>query len=369
MRTSKKNICIVTPSFAGGGAERVAINLANYYSSKGYNVTLLVFQNRGPYAHQVSGEVNIVSLNTKRVRYGFLKLLKALQTINPDSILSVLRDANIMLGLVCFFLPKKHLVFREASTMHAVKQLPFLKRIIYLFLMRISYNRANCIIANSKGTKEDLMASHVTSDEKCKVVGNPVLPANYETLANENLSHPWLDNPCVKTILNVARLHKVKNHAMLIEAFAEARKHVENIRLLILGDGTERENLILKAKNLGVEDLVQIMEFQENPYPFYKRADLFVLTSNWEGFGNVIIEAMACGTPVISTDCPGGPREILKDGEYGILIPVGDTKALSMKIVEFFQNRATVDVNSAKLRALEYSVERIAEKYLDILTS
>lgn len=181
----------------------------------------------------------------------------------------------------------------------------------YRTLMRLAYSKADQIIANSEDTKNDLISHGVVPAHMITVIGNPVLPPVYEELAIEPIEHSWLSDGKFDTILTVGRLHRQKNQAMLIRAFANVAVTRDRLRLIILGEGEERENLLALAMRLGVCQKMDIVPFRENPYPFYKNADLFVLTSDWEGFGNVLVEAMACKTPIISTHCAGGPQTTL----------------------------------------------------------
>lgn len=360
----KVNLCIISPSFNGGGAERIAVNLANYYSSKGHYVFLIVLNGVGPYREQVSSMVHVDVLGVSRARYVFFKLRRILKKMNFDVVLSVLRDVNIFVGFAIFWGKNYRLIYREATTMDAIVQRPYLWRVIYKTLMRVAYARANRIICNSNDTQNDLLINKIVSKAKSTVVENPVLPENYLKLADEPINHPWLGKKGFKVLLNVGRLHKHKNQEMLIRSFAEARKKIDSLRLIILGEGTEKENLMNVASQLGVASDMQILGFKRNPYPFYRNADLFVLTSRWEGFGNVLVEAMACGVPVISTNCPGGPKMILAEGKYGLLVPLDDINELSRVIVNKLNEPQDFgNLESARLRAQEFSIQSVAEKY------
>nr|WP_281504606.1 glycosyltransferase [Chromohalobacter sarecensis] len=167
--------------------------------------------------------------------------------------------------------------------------------------------------------------------------------------------------------MHVGRLDVQKNQALLLSAFSLAVKSVPDIKLVILGEGEEKNNLEKLASELGVKDSVDFVAFQDNPYPYYKAADLFVLSSDWEGFGNVIVEALACGTPVISTDCPGGPSTILANGKYGVLVPCGDAERLSSEIVKHVSNIGAWSSEELKVRANEFTVETVAKKYLEAI--
>lgn len=359
-------ICIVTPSFVGGGAERIAVNLANCYAAQGLDVVLLAFKAAGPYMNQIDQSVRVIDLNS-RTRYVLFKLRKALKNEQPTHILSVIRGSNILLGLYGLFWKNARLVFREASTMNGVEAMPPLRCLLYKTLMCIAYSRADQIIANSDDTKQDLIRHGVVPQQRIVVIGNPVLPPDFEQLANEAVDHPWLLEPQLRVILSVGRLHKLKNQAMLISAFAKLTNDMDNLRLIILGEGEERESLLALAKKLGVGEKMEIVSFRKNPYPFYKNADLFVLTSDWEGFGNVLVEAMACGTPVISTDCPGGPRTILDNGRFGMLVPVGDVDALAMEIVRTLNGAPDADQASAKNHAIRFGIEPVSKEYIEVL--
>ena len=361
-------LMIVTPNFNGGGAERIAVNLANYYAEQGIDVSLLVFKGIGPYANQVSDKVRLIDLKITRTRYVFFKLLKALKNERPTHVLSVIRGSNILLGLVSFFSKSYKLFFREANTMNAVVSLPLLKRIIYKTVMRFSYISADGVIANSDDTRHDLIKNSIVSNEKVSVVGNPVLPTDYKEKSEAILNHPWFDSQDFKVALSVGRLHSQKNQQLLVRAFARVSQLLPDLRIVILGEGEKKASLQKLAEELGVLDKFEIIAFQANPYPYYRNADLFVLTSDWEGFGNVLVEAMACGTPVISTDCPGGPKTILQNGQYGTLIPVGDEEALVNALLKHFQGQANTDVEAAIDNARKYTVESVAERYLMILT-
>nr|WP_272499985.1 glycosyltransferase [Chromohalobacter moromii] len=181
------------------------------------------------------------------------------------------------------------------------------------------------------------------------------------------LCHDWLSSSDVLVVLHVGRLDVQKNQALLLSAFSLAVNSVPNLKLVILGEGEEKKNLEELASELGVKDSVDFVAFQDNPYPYYKAADLFVLSSDWEGFGNVIVEALACGTPVISTDCPGGPRTILANGKYGVLVPCGDAERLSSEIVSHVSNVDKWNFEELKMRANEFTVETVAKKYLEAI--
>ncbi|MBZ5877362.1 glycosyltransferase [Chromohalobacter israelensis] len=359
-------ISIVTPSFSGGGAERVAVNLANYYAKNGLDVSLIVFEGVGPYRRQVNSSIKLIDLDVKRLRYdAWLKLRKAIKDESPEYILSVMRGANIFVGLALPIMNNIRVMFREANTMEAVRRKSWHRRLIHKSLMRFSYRRADVVIANSIDTKKDLLDNNIINESHVKVIGNPVINDDLNVKSRDVLHHEWLSSSDVGVVLHVGRLDVQKNQALLLRAFSLAVKSAPGIKLVILGEGEEKNNLENLASELGVKDSVDFVAFQDNPYPYYKAADLFVLSSDWEGFGNVIVEALACGTPVISTDCPGGPRTILADGKYGVLVPCGDAERLSLEIVKHIKNVGAWNSEELKMRANEFAVEAVAKKYLE----
>lgn len=358
-------ICLVVSSLSGGGAERIVVNLANYYSSKGYDVCLVVFNAIGPYKDQLNASVSLIDL-ASRTRSVFWKLFWTLRNIRPTVILSAKRDSNIVIGCLSYFF-NTLVVFREANTFEQVYRQGFLKRWVYFLLMRLAYRQADLVIANSEDTADDLKRSIAPVSVPVQVIGNPVVPANLSIRLEESSGHHWLGCSRFSTILNVGRLHEQKNQRMLIHSFATVHAKLPYARLVILGDGSLKGELLDLAEELGIGPYVEILEFVANPFPFYKEADVFVLSSDWEGFGNVLVEALVSKVPIISTDCRGGPRKILDNGKYGELVPTGDVKALSDVIVRQLNSGAISSEGAEERyrRGMEYSLERVAELYLN----
>ena len=359
-------LMIVTPNFNGGGAQRIAVNLANYYSSIGIDVSLLVFNSNGPYKNQVSDTVKLIDIHAPRVRNSFFKVRKIINSHKPTHILSVIRDGNILLGLALLFNRKPILVYREASTLDNIKRESFLRRCISIFKLKIGYFRADRVIANSEDTRKDLIDYKIKKPHKIIVISNPVLPVNMNELKNKKAKHEWLESEN-KIILSVGRFHPLKNQALLIETFNEVVHKVPEARLLLIGEGELKNKLENKIIDLGLSEFAQILSFQKNPWPFYKAASVFALTSEWEGFGNVIVEALACGTPVVSTDCPGGPRFILDEGKYGLLIKPNDKDELESALIALLTQSIVFKEEDLIRRAKDFSVENIGGDYMEVI--
>jgi glycosyltransferase involved in cell wall biosynthesis len=196
------------------------------------------------------------------------------------------------------------------------------------------------------------------------VIHNPVFDADVETLMRAAAAHPWFERKGPPIVLAAGRLHRQKGFDILLEAFAIARAQVD-CRLVILGEGQERVSLLAAAERLGLAYDIDMPGFAENPFPLMARAGTFVLSSRWEGFPNALVEAMACGAPVIATDCPSGPREILSDGRYGALIPPENPQALGLALIETLKARP--DTRASQARAQSFSVPAAARQYLDVL--
>ncbi|TXR38921.1 glycosyltransferase [Ectopseudomonas mendocina] len=359
-------IHVLMPSFAGGGAERVGVNLANSFVEEGYDVTVLVFKNSGPYKKALNKSVRLVSFGTDNKVVLFYGLLKYLRKHNVDAILSVMRDSNIILGACLYFASVNNVCFREANTLNTIWGFRWLKKSIYFGLMRLSYAKAHAIIANSEDTKKDLLVERIVSRDKIKVIGNPVLPSNYLSLASRHIAHGWVTDPEVKVILNVGRLHTQKNHIFLLESFSYLVKERGDVRLLIIGEGAERHRILEMAKQYNIDSLIDILDFQDNPYPYYKACKVFALTSSWEGFGNVLVEAMACGANIVSTNCPGGPAMILENGRLGWLVECGDAKKYAESLLDALVSEKLPE--EQRIEAMcKYSVKFIRGQYLKTL--
>jgi glycosyltransferase involved in cell wall biosynthesis len=196
---------------------------------------------------------------------------------------------------------------------------------------------------------------------RARVAYNPIVDADLAARAREPAVHPWFVSGGPPVILGVGRLTGQKDFATLISAFALVRGR-RPCRLLVIGEGEERERLAALAESLGVQDGLDLAGFQPNPLPFMREARLLVMSSRWEGFGNVLVEALYCGTPVVSTDCPHGPREVLADGRFGRLVPVGDPRALAEAIVASLDEES--DPRCLRARAETFSAASSADAYL-----
>lgn len=237
-----------------------------------------------------------------------------------------------------------------------------LKKIIYKLLMKLAYSRAKHIISNSEDTKSDLLQHHIIGAPKATVIRNPVLPPDFIKLKQKKIEGDWFDSTDRKIILSVGRLHPQKNFPFLISVFKKVYQVNKAARLMIVGEGEEKENLINQIESEGLSQFVKLVEFQSNIYPYYENADVFALTSEWEGFGNVLVEALSVGLPVVSTNCPGGPKMILENGKYGTLVPLGDNKSYVdalLKALEY-PSKSQDSIEYAK----RFTVESVAEEYL-----
>ena len=368
MKNEIKNTRIaIFVSFSGqGGVERMIINLSEALAAFGCTVDLLLVKRRSPHLTPLSSKVNVIELEAAHTLSSLPALIRYLRSAKPQALLAAKDRANQVTILSRFFSPSStRIVVRMGTTVSAALAGRFaIKKWLWYLPMRILYPLADEIIVVSRGVAQDMARITGLPVSKFKVVSNPVISPEMMRSARMDIGHPWFSDNSVPIILGAGRLTRQKDFATLMRAFA--RLHVKiPCRLVILGEGRDRFKLESLAVSLGIARDVALPGFVENPYAFMKRASLFVLSSAWEGSPNVLIEAMSLGIPVVATDCPSGPREILANGRYGKLVPVGNAEKLAAAMQATLKSPIGKKVLTAAVWA--YSVENSSRQYLQIL--
>lgn len=364
--TTERSIDIFISNLRGGGAERVCLNLANEFAGRRLHVRLVLMRAEGELLLLLDPRVEVVELGAARVRNALWPLVRHLRQARPAALLANMWPltfltalARKLSGVDCRVVAVEHTAWSKT---------PQVKRPDVALALKASMKwmqpRLDALLAVSSGAADDLERFAGLPVGSVRVQYNPVvattLPADFSELS---LDVSWLHGD-QRRVIAVGSLKGAKDFPTLLRAFARLREQVD-ARLLILGEGDERPALEALIREVGLENSVELPGFVANPAPFYACADLFVLSSNHEGFGNVIVEALEQGTPVVSTDCPSGPREILEDGRYGTLVPVGDVEALARAMEEKLARAH--DHEALKRRAQDFSVEKAADAYLDLL--
>ncbi len=347
-------------SYSGGGAEREMIYLANEFLSKGYSVDLIVHRNTGPLKSLVSCSINQIIIDKSYINDFFI-LLRYMRNVNPDFILSTLHLPNWILAISKLFSRTNvKISWRIVTSLSSAKKHDKSIIVKMFSLYYLLSPKVDLIVAVSQGVADDLITKFHLPKEKISVFHNPAYSRDIHVLSQEPIEHKWL-NKKYKTVVSLGRLAVPKDFKTLISAFRKVSKKIENARLLILGDGPLRNELQNQIKQLDLSDTVELLGFDVNPYKFLSRANLFVLSSIYEGFGNVIVEAMALNIPIVSTDCPFGPAEILENGKWGKLVPVGNDELMANAIIESLKLRLTC---STLTHAKQFNVKNLAEKYI-----
>jgi glycosyltransferase involved in cell wall biosynthesis len=332
MLTSKNRIAFFLPGLYEGGAERVILNLAKGVAERGYRVDLVLARAEGPYMSQIPQSVRLIDLNAIRVLTSIPSLIHYLRSEQPTTMLSALFANVIALMSRRLSGVPRRLVISEHNTLSSVTcHQPDLRWQLYPKLAGWLYPGADEIIAVSNGVAEDLAQTTTVPRHRIQVVYNPVVTPELSDKSKVTLDHPWFTPGAPPVIIAVGRLVPQKAFDVLIRAFSQVRKK-RSVRLLILGEGEERPMLESLIKQLGLELDISMLGFVQNPYPYMAHAALFVLPSRWEGLPTVLIEALYLGIPIVATDCPGGSREILKNGAYGQLVPVDSDQILANAI-------------------------------------
>ena len=363
-------IVFLVPTLNTGGAERFIINLANYFIRKGAEVSVLYLE-EGKSFYTLDKRINCICIKTKKNFFISTKLrkllriiiiIKILRRIRPKTILSTMEAMNTIAPLAAIFIrPKPKVIVTEQNTYHrfASDHLSLRKRIALLEL-KISYRLASLIVANSQGTAGDIEKFLKLPSTSILVIGNPIFEKNINKKSMLDLPQRYRTKS--EFILAGGRLHPQKDYKTLIKAFYLLPNN-ENLKLIILGSGPEEFSLKNFVKSLDLDGKVLFAGNQANPYVFMKNAKLLALSSKWEGFGNVIVESLAVGTPGQFVDTTGGPKEILKNGEFGQLVETGNAELFSQAIHKILVQEITYCKDSLINRAQKYSVDTVGEIY------
>lgn len=363
---AQTKLAIFLPSLSGGGAERAMLNLAYGLAKCGCDVDLVLAQAKGPYMGDVNEAIRLVDLKASRVLTCLPALARYLRREQPKALVSALDYASVvalwarrLAGVpICVVVNEQNTISISArkSVRRRERMVPRLAKHFYPW--------ADHLTGNSNGVADDLSQVTGLPRERIKILYNPVVTPELREKAQAPLNHPWFEADQPPVVLAVGRLTKQKDFPTLIRAFAHVRQ-TRPARLLILGEGIDRPALEALVNQLGLEDDVALPGFVENPYAYMSRASLYVLSSRWEGLPTVLIEALYCGPPVIATDCPSGPNEILADGQHGLLVPVGDVTALAQAIEAGLAGK-TPHPTEESWRP--FSVEAVVDQYLGLLT-
>ncbi len=360
-------ISLFLPTLRGAGAHRMLVRMATRFAELGHGVDMVLMSTANfEYRDELSDKVRIVDLKAPRLWTSLPAFRRYLKRERPDAVISALPLANGIAAWATRFVPAKPVLVlteRNAVSM-AFGDLDVPRYRPLMWAIRLSYRFADAIVGVSGGVADRLRKMPGVRDGSIHVIYNPTWHPRIEARAREAVAHAWLSEQGAPVIVAVGRLERQKDFPTLLDAFAQIRQR-RQARLVVLGEGSLRGNLETLARQLGVAEDLSMPGFVKNPFAYMARASVFVLSSIHEGFPNVIVEAMACGTPVVSTDCPSGPSEILDGGRYGPLVPVGDSKALAAAIEQQLDQPTAPDLLRA--RAREFSVEASANAYLRLV--
>jgi glycosyltransferase involved in cell wall biosynthesis len=345
------------------GVDRLAGHLVRGFAAAGHAVDLVQIRGHGPYLQDLPAGVNRVGLSASHVATALVPLMRYLKRARPAVLLcDKYRVNRVVLLARLLARADTRIVVRVGTTVSVdLASRARQQRWFESLLMRLLYPLADAVITPSRAASLDLAQVAGLPAAQVLTVPSPLVTPDLAEKASQPVTHPWFASKDRPVILGAGELCARKDFATLIRAFAGVRAELP-ARLVILGEGRQREELLALAHELGVAADVSLPGFVPNPYAFMARADVFALTSRWEGFGNVLAEALAVGTPVISTDCPSGPREILQEGRYGFLVPVGDATQLAAGLLSLLRDPPP------RQRALEaarpYEVSRAVAAYL-----
>lgn len=355
-----KRIALVGPFKAWGGIERKISILAREFEDLGVASDIVVLRSdQTPYPELLPSSTTVRHLHNRTKLDGARRFAAYLRSEHPDAVITTQDHAAkvTVLGraLARSRVPLYLKVTNTAS--HTIR------RAGQRWATRRLYPWADGIIAISEGVREDLMTAFGFAGDRIHVIYNPMVTADFPQRLGRPLEHPWLmAGATVPVILAAGRLTRQKGFDVLVQAFARLRRE-RPARLLILGEGKERGDLEGLVRDLGITDDVELPGFVDDPVPYMGRADLFVLSSRWEGLGNVLVEALAAGCPLVATDCPSGPREILEDGRHGQLVPTDDITALAVAM-----GRALDEPHRPAAAAADrFRAHEVARRYLEIV--
>ncbi|MDJ0795256.1 MAG: glycosyltransferase [Calothrix sp. MO_167.B12] len=367
MASNKSHIAIHLHCLFNGGIERIMANLTHNFIERGLQVDLVLNYLGNPaFRSEFPAEVRIIDLKADKIQARLPRLIRYLRQHQPTALLSANHYANEMAILAKYLsrVPTKVVVSDQTNlSVETKKKSPLSGRYWAPLALKLLYPGADGRIAPSIGVAQDLVSITGLPIDKFQVIYNPVINPTIFAKAKEPVDHPWFAPGELPVILAAGRLEKQKDFPTLIRAFAKVRE-VTPSRLVIFGTGSEHSRLKSLINELDLEDYVDLPGFTKNPYAYVAKSAVLTLSSAWEGLPTFLIETMALGIPVVSTDCPSGPAEILDNGKYGDLVPVDDPPALAEAILNILSG----NYKSASLDWLEqFTVEQTTQKYLDML--
>jgi glycosyltransferase involved in cell wall biosynthesis len=366
---SRTKVAFLIPSLFGGGAERATSMIAAGLD-RAFFEPLLVLAQDLPRVYDVPAEIPVVLLGSSSTRRALLPLVRLLRLERPDVLYAALPHLNVAAALACLVVrPRPRLVVsvhnNQERELGGAKNGRVMRR-----LMPWVYRSADAVIVVSDGIAEELRPV-VRDPARLHVIPNPVEITQLEALAAADVTHPWLDGQH-EVVTAVGRLTRQKDFPTLLNAFAQVSRLRPMARLLIIGEGEDLADLQRMSQALGVQDAVDFPGFLKNPFAYLSRSSCFVMSSLWEGFGMAIVEAMASGAPVVATDCPYGPSEILERGRWGILVPPGAAADLASAILSVLVDeplgRRLASAGRERARQFDSSVviPRVARVLLDV---
>lgn len=360
----KKKILFFIYQMGAGGAARTLLNILNHIDRENFEPILVTLNFEGSYEKFLKQDIKFIKLSTNRLRKSIWPLAKIIRQERPDLIFSTIPVYNTVatLARMLSFTRTKGIV-REAAYLGGDW-----KTKVKLRLFGLLYRTSERVIALSEGVKQNLINRYGIAERKITVIYNPIdlKQIEYQIQSGKLPSeHELIFQRAEKTIVTAGRLVPEKDQATLLKAFANVRKQID-AQLIILGEGELKKTLVKQADTLNIADKVHFAGFVNNPYIYFKRADLFVLSSLNEGFGHVLVEALAAKVPVLSTACKPGALEVLANGEYGTLVPLRDAHQMSEKMYDLLMlsdDAKEAITTKGYERAKMFSVEKIVRQY------
>jgi glycosyltransferase involved in cell wall biosynthesis len=342
------------------------LHLIRDFLDRGIEVDLIVADPNSPYMDIIDPRAHVVRLRTSHALTAVPAMVRYLLKRRPDVMLTQRIRVNIVALRARRIARVKTRIFATFNTHVSARlsSLPESKAERERQKLRRYYPRNDGLIAISRGVAEDAASLVGVAADRIPVIYNPVVTPQLFEQAEQPLDDPWFEDPETPVILGVGRLEPPKNFHDLIDAYAKIRAK-RQCRLVILGEGKNRNDLVAQVNSLGLQDDVRLTGFVSNPYRYMRRAAVFALASSWEGLGNALIESMAVGTPVVATDCPSGPREILEGGKHGRLVPVNDPDALADAIIATLDSPP--DRESLRRAASRFEAGASARRYLEVM--